>query len=146
MDSPKPIKFAVIAGIAAAAVAFGAIALGNSNSGNGSSGTANAAQAGPAGQGPPGGRFPQNGQRPPGFGTPATGAAADKAKAAALARYKGTAERVMKLPDGSYMVHVISSSGEYHVTVSRDFKVTGANQGGPPGRGGPPQGAPGTTS
>ena len=84
-----------------------------------------------------------NGPQPPaGFGTPATGAAAAKAKAAALAKYKGTAERVMKLPDGSYMVHVLTSGGgEYHVAVSKDFAVTGAQQGGPGGSGGPPQGA-----
>jgi hypothetical protein len=85
-----------------------------------------------------------------------TGATADKAKAAALAKYKGTAERVMKLADGSYMVHVLTSNSEYHVSVSKDFKVTGAQQGGPGGRpGGPPPGmtppsgagaAPGTAS
>jgi len=44
-------------------------------------------------------------------------------------------------PDGSYVAHVITSNGEYHVTVSRDFKVTGAQQGGP-GQGGVDDGAP----
>jgi hypothetical protein len=142
MASANPTKFA-IAGIAAVAVAFGAYTLGNSSSNNGSSGTANAAQVGPNGQAPRGGQFPGNGQAPPGFGTPVTGTAAAKAKAAALARYKGTAERVMQLQDGSYLVHVITSSGEYHVRVSKDFTVTGANQGGPggPGGGGVPGGA-----
>jgi uncharacterized lipoprotein YajG len=48
---------------------------------------------------------------PPGMGTTVTGAAADKAKAAALAKYPGAAERVEKLSDGSYVVHVIRSRG-----------------------------------
>jgi hypothetical protein len=126
------------AGLAAVAVALGAYALGNSNSNNGSSGTANAA---PVGQFTPGA-----GGQPPssGFGTPVTGATATKAAAAALSRYKGNIEGVMKLSDGSYVAHVITSNGEYHVTVSKDFKVTGAQQGGPPGAGGtgaaPPSG------
>jgi hypothetical protein len=135
--SANPTKFA-IAGIAAVAVAFGAYTLGNSSSNNGSSGTANAAQFGPSGQ------APRNGQAPPGFGTPATGTAAAEAKAAALARYKGSVEQVMKLPDGSYVVHVITSSGEYHVHVSKDFTVTGADQGGRGGPGG--GGAPGAST
>src|SRR5205085_9854506 len=88
--------------------------------------------------------LPGNGQAPPGFGAPVTGAAADKAKAAALAKYKGTVERVMKLSDGSYEVHVLTSGGgEYHVAVSKDFKVTGAQQGGPGGPGGAPGSLPG---
>jgi hypothetical protein len=151
MSSSKPVAFA-LAGVAAVVLAFGAYAIGSSNSGTGSSGTANAAPAGLAGQASRVGRPPLNGQAPPGFGTPVTGATADKAKAAALAKYKGTAERVMKLPDGSYAVHVLTSNGEYHVSVSKDFKVTGAAQGGP-GRGGPglppgaaPPGASGGTS
>ena len=136
MTTPKPISFAV-AGIAAVALAFGAYAVGNSNSG----GSSNASAAAPFARG--------GGQPPAGFGTPATGAAADKAKAAALAKYKGTAERVMKLPDGSYMVHVLTSGGgEYHVAVSKDFAVTGAQQGGPGGA--PPSGSipasPGSSS
>jgi hypothetical protein len=146
MSSSKPATFAV-AGIVAVAVAFGAYALGNSNSGNGTSGAASAAQPGA-------GRFPgnRNGNAPPGFGAPVTGATADKVKAAALARYKGTVEQVMKLDDGSYVVHVLTANSEYHVHVSKDFTVTGVDQGGP-GAGGPPgaapQGAvprPGTTS
>jgi hypothetical protein len=76
-----------------------------------------------------------------GFGTPVSGATAAKAKTAALAKYKGTVERVMKLDDGSYVVHVITSSGEYHVAVSKDFKVTGAQQGGPGASGAPPAGS-----
>jgi hypothetical protein len=144
MNSPKPATYAV-AGIAAVVIAFGAYTLGNSNSSGGSSGTANAAAANGRGF-PQGGQVPQNGQAPPGFGTPATGASADKAKAAALAKYKGSVEQVMKLSDGSYVVHVITSNGEYHVRVSKDFKVTGAAQGGPGGGGVPGGSAPSGTA
>ena len=78
----------VAAGTAAIAVAIGAYAIVNSSSGNGGSGTANAtrvAQSGPnqrvVGYVPPNWR--------PRTGTIITGAAANKAKAAALARYPG---------------------------------------------------------
>ena len=43
----------------------------------------------------------------------------------------------MMLPDGSYEVHVISAGGEVHVLVSKAFRVTGTEQGGP---GAPPAG------
>jgi hypothetical protein len=93
-------------------------------------------ETGPAGGAPRGG-----------FGTPATGAAADKAKAAALAKYPGTVERVMQLPDGSYEVHVITKSGgEVHVQVSKAFAVTGTQQGGPPAGATPPAGNGTTTT
>jgi hypothetical protein len=133
MSSKNPITY-VAAGVAAVVLAFGAYAIGSSNSNSGQSGTAAASQ-------PTGGGAPQNGangQAPPGFGQPVTGAAADKVKAAVLARYKGTIERIDKLPDGSYLAHVITSNGEVHVAVSKDFKITGTAQGGRPGAG--PQG------
>ena len=145
----------MVAGVAAVLIAFGAYALGKSSSDNSNASTTAAAQvptgnsqvpgqSGQNGQVPgANGQVPgQSGQAPPGFGTDVTGAAANKAKAAALAKYDGSVERVMKLDDGSYVVHVLSSSGEYHVLVSKDFKVTGAQQGGP-GQGG---GTPGTGS
>jgi hypothetical protein len=151
-NNTSPIKY-VAGGIAAVALAFGAYALGNTKSGGSSSGTANAAQFGrmapqsgssgsqvQPGAPPQDGAAPQGGQMPPGFGTPATGSAAAKAKAAALTRYSGTVERVMKLSDGSYMVHVVTSSGEVHVAVSKDFRVTGTRQGGPPSGSTPPSG------
>jgi hypothetical protein len=142
MFSSKPIRFAA-AGVAAVAVAIGGFAIGNSSSGNGASGTATAAQVAAPGHGPraaqipPGDRAPQtsgtlaNGKVPTGWtagsGTIVTGAAADKAKAAALAGgYAGTVNRVMKLSDGSYAVHMFATSGPHHVFVSKDFKVTGA--------------------
>jgi hypothetical protein len=84
-------------------------------------------------------------QAPPALGKAVTGATADKAKAAALAKYPGTAERVMQLSDGSYVVHVLQTSGgEVHVNVSKTFAVTGTEQG-PPGGGAPPA-ASGTTA
>jgi hypothetical protein len=136
----------ITAGIAAGvALAFGAWALGSA--GSSSNQTASAATGRTAG--PPGmnGQAP-NGQAPPGFGIPVTGAAATKVKNAALAKYSGTVEHVMKLPDGSYVVHVITSSGEVHVRVSKSFQVTGIDQGGPPGPQGtaprPQGGAPAT--
>ena len=142
----------VVAGVAAVAVAVGAFAIGNSNSRNGTSGTANAAPAaaGPARQGPGPGPGPRSGHVPqhgrpgaspsqatrtgyvppnwrPGTGAISTGAAADKAKAAAVAaKYAGTVNRVLKLSDGSYVVHLIATSGPHHVFVSTAFKVTGS--------------------
>lgn len=77
----------------------------------------------------------QQGGPPPSMGTPASTAEAKKAGAAATKRYPGTIERVMKLADGSFVVHVITKSGEQHVAVSKAYKVTGAAQGGPGMRG-----------
>jgi hypothetical protein len=62
-----------------------------------------------------------------GAGTIVTGAAANKAKAVALAEYPGgTVNRVLKLSDGSYAVHMIKIRWPHHVFVSKNFKVTGA--------------------
>ncbi|MEA2389483.1 MAG: hypothetical protein QOG41_2256 [Thermoleophilaceae bacterium] len=141
MFSHKRARF-VAAGAAAAAIAIGGLAVGISSSGNGASGTANATPAAQTAPGPgprttpaPGaanGPVPTAvyGQVPkgwhPGSGTRVTGAAANKAKAAALARYPGTVNRVLKLSDGSYAVHMFATSGPHHVFVSKGFKVTGA--------------------
>jgi hypothetical protein len=94
--------------------------------------------------GPPAGA---NGAGPGGgFGTPVTGTAAAKAKAAATAKYPGTVERVMQLPDGSYVVHVATTSGgEVHVKVSKTFAVTGTETG-PPAGGAAPPASNGTTT
>jgi hypothetical protein len=63
----------------------------------------------------------------PGTGTIITGADADKAKDAALAKYPGGAvNRVLKLSDGSYAVHMIKIRWPHHVFVSKNFEVTGA--------------------
>jgi hypothetical protein len=131
----------IAAGAAAVAVAVGGVAIGNSSSSNGA-GTATAAQtATPTQTAPPSqpltpgqphtpSQPTQSGQIPKGWtagsGTVITGAAADKAKAAALAAgYNGTVNRVLQLSDGSYAVHFIGTTGPHHVFVSKDFKVTG---------------------
>jgi hypothetical protein len=127
------------AGIAAlAAIAFGASAIASS----GKSPTSPAAAGMP---GAPGmrGAPPQgpNGAPPPGMGAPVTGAIAEKVKAAAIARYPGTIERIEAMPDGSYIAHVVRSGGsEVHVIVNRQFQVAGTATF--PGRG-RPSGAPG---
>jgi hypothetical protein len=132
--------------ILAAMCAGGAVVFGITSAADGNTtatGSAAAGQPAAAVQGaaPSQGAAPQGGRPPAGFGTPATGDAADKASAAATAKYDGDVEGVMQLQDGSYVVHVITSSGEYHVLVSKDFVVTGADQSGP-GRGAlPPSGA-----
>jgi hypothetical protein len=129
------------------AVAMGAYTIGHSAPSNSGSSSLNAtpeAQAagrGPAGRGPrttpaPGaangpvptavyGQVPQGWH--PGSGTVITGAAADDATAAALARFPGgTVNRVLQLSDGSYAVHIFATSGPHHVFVSQDFEVSGA--------------------
>jgi hypothetical protein len=134
--STRKLTRSIAAGAAAIAVAAGGFAIANSSSGNGASGTANAAPAAQSGQGPRGGHAQssqtRSGQVPqnwsPGTGTIITGAAANKAKAAAVAKYPaGTVNRVLKLSDGSYAVHRIGTSGQHHIFVSKDFKVTGTS-------------------
>ena len=125
------------AGVAAVVLAVAAYAAGSSKDSSTSAAAggraAAAGQVAPNGQAPPGA---------PGPGTAVTGAAAAKAKAAALARHPGTVEAVVRLGDGSYVVHVITSGGELHVAVSKAFRVTGVQQGGPPAgaSGTPPSG------
>jgi hypothetical protein len=115
-----------------AAVALGGVLAACGSSSTTATTTTPAAAATPT----PGARAGAQG-RPPGFGKDVTGAAATKAKDAALAKYPGTVERVMQLDDGSYVVHVMrSSGGEVHVKVSKTFAVTGIQQG-IPGRGAP---------
>jgi hypothetical protein len=111
---------------AAVAVAIGAYALVSSSSSNGASSTANAAAFAQPGQNQTVvGQVPQGWHS--GSGTIITGAAANKAKAVALAKYPaGTVNRVLKLSDGSYAVHMIKISWPHHVFVSKSFKITGA--------------------
>jgi hypothetical protein len=122
----------IAAGAVAVVVAVGGYAIGNATSGDGGSGSANAApagqsrqpQAGQSGQPQVNGQAPQNWS--PGTGTIITGAAADKATAAAVAQYpEGTVNRVLQLSDGSYAVHRIGTSAPHHIFVSTDFRVTG---------------------
>ncbi len=71
------------------------------------------------------GRAPENWR--PGTGTIITGEAADQAKAAALVKYPGdSVNRVLKLSDGSYAVHMIKIRWPHHVFVSKTFEVTEA--------------------
>jgi len=114
-------------GAAAIALAIGGYAITNSSSSsNGVSGTANAATlAQPGTNQRVVGQVPQNWHS--GSGTIITGAAANQAKAAALAKYPGgTVNRVLKLSDGTYAVHMIKISWPHHVFVSQNFTVTGA--------------------
>jgi hypothetical protein len=129
----------IAGGAAAVAIALGGYAIGHSNSTDAASGAPThgpAAQFGPRfGQSVPGqgtsqvtdqetGHVPAGWQ--PGSGTIITGAAADQAKAAAVAEYPGgTVNRVLQLSDGSYAVHRIGVPAPHHVFVSKDFKVTG---------------------
>jgi len=136
---------------AGAALVAGAAAVSGADSSKTTSGDAAGMRGGP-GEAPPqsGGAGPHSGGAPqgsgppgaPGLGTEVTGAAAERVAAVARAAHKGTVERVVKLQDGSYVVHVITSGGELHVAVSKALKVTGAARGGP-GAGGPPAGMPG---
>jgi hypothetical protein len=62
-----------------------------------------------------------------GSGTLVTGTAANKAKAAAVAAYPGgTVNRVVRLSNGDYNVHIIAVNWPHHVFVNKDFKVIGA--------------------
>ncbi len=110
-------------------VAGGGYAIANS----GSSNSASAATAGkvvPFTRGQPS-PATKVGQVPASFkagtGTIVTGAAANKAKAAAMAAYRGgTVNRVVLLSDGEYNVHMIGVNWPHHVFVSQTFKVVGA--------------------
>jgi hypothetical protein len=119
----------IAVGATAILVASGGYAIANASSGTGASGTATAATSAQPGHSQPNqrvvGQVPKGWQS--GSGTIITGATANKAKAAALAKYPGgTVNRVLKLSDGSYAVHMIKISFPHHVFVSTSFKVTGA--------------------
>jgi hypothetical protein len=108
---PRKLTTSIAAGAVAIAVAIGAYTVGNSSSSsNGASGSANAA---PPAQSAPAPQVGQPNWRP-GTGTIITGAAADKAKAVAVATYpEGIVNRVLKLSDGSYAVHRIGTSSPH---------------------------------
>jgi hypothetical protein len=135
------------AGVAAlAAIAFGASAIagasGNSQSSAG--GPMGAVGAAPGAGGPPAGGPPAGAPRRgvgPGMGQPVTGAIAAKVKAAALARYPGTIERIDSIPGLGYVAHVFraGNGGEVHVLVTSQFQVKGLAPG--PGGGRPPSGS-----
>ena len=134
---------AVAAVAAVAVMVFGANAMTKGDSSSASS----AANGGPAAFPDQGGAAPQQtgapgqGAMPPDMGTAVTGSTLTKLESVATAKYPGEVERAMQLSDGSYVVHVIQSSGdgEVHVLISKDFEITGTEQGGPPS-GAPPAG------
>jgi hypothetical protein len=127
--SRRKLTTSIAAGAAAIAVAIGGFAIADS----GSSSSANAATAGkviPFKQGQPS-PATKVGQVPASFsagtGTIITGTAADKAEAAAVAAYPGgTVNRVVRLSDGEYNVHIIGVNWPHHVFVNQSFKVVGA--------------------
>ena len=130
IPSRRKLTASIAAGAAAIAVAIGGYAIADS----GSSSTASAATAGkviPFHRGQPS-PATHVGQVPkafsPGTGTIITGTAANKAKAAALAAYPGgTVNRVVRLSDGEYNVHIIGVNWPHRVFVDQSFKVVGAD-------------------
>jgi hypothetical protein len=131
--SSRKLTRSIAAGAAAIAVAIGGYAVTNSSSSSGASGSANGATIAnvvPFRRGQPGpskvlGQVPANWS--PGTGTIITGAAANKARAAAVAAYPGgTVDRIVLLSNHEYNVHIIAVSWPHHVFVSKSFKVVGA--------------------
>jgi pyruvate/2-oxoglutarate dehydrogenase complex dihydrolipoamide acyltransferase (E2) component len=142
----RSLKRPIAVGAAAVVVAIGGgyVIINATDSSSATSGTATAAPAtaqatarGPSTARAPATAAPReqttsSGQPPqgwsPGQGTVITGAAADKATAAAVAAHpEGTVNRVLQLSDGSYAVHRIGTTGQHHIFVSTDFKVTGTS-------------------
>jgi len=126
----RKLTISIAAGAAAIALGLGGYAVANSGSSNAASGSAHAAKVVPFHRGQPG---PSEvvGQVPAGWsagtGTIVTGAAAEQAKAAAVASYPGgTVNRVVLLSNGDYNVHIIAVSWPHHVFVSKEGKVIGA--------------------
>jgi hypothetical protein len=125
----RKLSASLAAAVAVLALAIGGYTIGNS----GSSATTTAATAGkvvPFSRGNPSpatpvGQVPANWN--PGSGTLVTGTVASKAKAAAVAAYPGgTVNRVVRLSNGEYNVHIIGVNWPHHVFVSSQFKVVGA--------------------
>jgi hypothetical protein len=136
--SNQPASKYFATGVAAVVLTFGAYFIGKSNTDSATTGTnASSAVQGAAPSGAQAAPGARNGQAPPGFGAQVSAATLTKLKAVVSAKYPGTIERAMKLGNGSYVVHVLGSSSETHVLVSKDFKITGTETGGP-GGGAPP--------
>ncbi|MEA2683517.1 MAG: hypothetical protein QOK05_1845 [Chloroflexota bacterium] len=134
----RTLSASVAAGLAALGLGIGAYAITNSGASRASSASANPAASGsptstavvPFQKGQPGitksvGQIPAAYKA--GTGTLVTGAAADKAKAAAVASYPGgTVNRVVLMSDGQYNVHILGVNWPHHVFVSSTFAVIGA--------------------
>lgn len=122
----SPVMKIVAAGAAVAVLALGASAI--AKHGSSSSSPSVAPGGAPRGFAPQGGGqgVPQGG---PGMFAPVTGTTLAKLESVATAKYPGTVERAVKLPDGSYEVHVIQASGrEVHVRVTEDFRIATATR------------------
>jgi hypothetical protein len=131
--SRRKLTTSIAAGAGAIALGTGGAAIAGAGSSNGASPSATAATAGkciPFKQGAPSaatkvGHIPASYSA--GKGTLITGTAATKAKAAARAAYRcGTINRVVRLSDGEYNVHVIGVNWPHHIFVGKTFKVVGA--------------------
>jgi hypothetical protein len=131
MISPR-FRKPIAAGAAAIVIAGGAYGILSATAGNGSS-AANAtttAKVIPFQRGKPSpakvvGQVPQGWTA--GSGTIVTGTDANKAKAAAVAAYPGgTVNRVVRLANGDYNVHIIGVNWPHHVFVNTGFNVIGA--------------------
>jgi hypothetical protein len=129
ISSRRKLTTSIAVGASAIAVAIGGFAIADS----GSSSRATAATKGqviPFQRGQPSparvvGQVPANWKA--GAGTVITGTAANQATAVAVAAYPGgTVNRVVRLSNGDYNVHVIAVNWPHHVFVSKDFKVIGA--------------------
>lgn len=122
----------IATGATTAALAFGGYAIADSGSSNSVSSSATAVTAGkviPFKRGEKGssktiGQIPASWTA--GSDTVVTGEAANKAKAAATAAYKGgKVNRVVLLSNGEYNVHIIGVNWPHHVFVSKNFTVVG---------------------
>jgi hypothetical protein len=132
-SSRRKLTTSIAAGAAVIAIAVGGVAIADSGSSSSASASASTATAGKVVPFQKGSPSPATkvGQIPSSFtagtGTIVTGAAADKAKAAAVAAYPGgTVNRVVQLSDGQYNVHIIGVNWPHHVFVNQSFKVIGA--------------------
>jgi hypothetical protein len=130
--SGRKLATSIAAGAGAIAFGTGGVAIADAGSSNGVARSANPAAVAkciPFHRGQPSpakvvGHVPANWRA--GAGTIITGTAAKKAKAAARAAYRcGTVNRVVRLSNGEYNVHVIGVNWPHHVFVSKKFKVVG---------------------
>jgi hypothetical protein len=131
--SRRKLAASIAAGAGALALGTGGAAIADAGSSNdvpASASAATVAKCIPFRRGQPSpakvvGHVPANWRA--GKGTIVTGTAAKKAKAAARTAYRcGTVNRVVRLSDGAYNVHIIGVNWPHHVFVSRTFKVLGA--------------------
>jgi hypothetical protein len=134
IPSIRTVTTYTLAGAAGIALAIGGAAIANSGSSNGVSTNASTMtwpKVIPFDRGHPSpatkvGKVPASFHA--GAGKLITGTAGKKAKAAALAAFPGgKVNRVVKLSDGEYNVHVIAVNWPHHIFVNKNFKVVGAD-------------------